>query len=130
MRHFVYISTAAAGVGPEDIARIVETAQRNNPPRGITGFLLYNGRNFMQLLEGEQGSLQSLMLSLTRDTRHHGIVRIEDIAIEERLFQDWNMPHLSMSGDLSEKRREIDAMLPDNLDPQVRRTVLNFTALS
>ena len=27
---------------------------RNNPERGITGLLLFNGRNFLQLLEGEE----------------------------------------------------------------------------
>ncbi len=52
MHQVLYISTAP-NLGDDVVAAILDQSQRNNPLQEITGFLLYNGRNFMQLLEGE-----------------------------------------------------------------------------
>ena len=36
-----------------EVDRIVAAAEQGNFERQITGFLIYNGRNFLQLIEGE-----------------------------------------------------------------------------
>jgi hypothetical protein len=84
MRQFVYISTASADLGQVDIVNILEASARNNPGREITGFLVFNGRNFLQLVEGPETSLLALMADITRDSRHSGIVRLEDNPITQR----------------------------------------------
>ncbi|MDN3646892.1 BLUF domain-containing protein [Pontixanthobacter aestiaquae] len=130
MRQFVYISTAAHEVSNDDVVNILESSRRNNPDRGITGFLIFNGRNFLQLVEGPEDALFSLMNQLARDSRHSGIVRLEDIPIETRTCEEWAMTRLRLIDPVQERRTNLDAILPASLAPNVRRTVLNFAALN
>ena len=130
MRQFVYISTASAAIGRPDVEAILEASQRNNPPRAITGFLIWNGRNFLQLIEGPQASLQSLMVTLARDPRHSGIVRIADVAITERAFAQWSMGQIDLAQDVALRREQLALDLPAMLDDNVRAAVLNFANLN
>ena len=128
MRHLLYISTAN-GVKEADIADIAAQSRDNNVTSDITGFLLFNGRNFLQLLEGEQAHLLSLMNRLALDTRHSGIVKIVDQPASERAFPDWGMEWLRIGKDREFWRQELDAMLPPSLDRQIKTAVLNFVEL-
>jgi len=42
----------------KEIGKILESAHRNNPARGITGALLYSGGYFCQVIEGSEESLE------------------------------------------------------------------------
>lgn len=130
MRQLVYISTGSAQLTEADVAGILETSQRKNPQRGLTGFLIYNGRNFLQLLEGDAAAIDILMEELRADKRHNGLVRIEDVAIDVRRFTDWTMRRLELSSEIDERRAKLREMLPDGFDDKVMRTVLNFASLN
>lgn len=129
MRHYVYISTAAA-LDDSDIEAILISSQRNNALNELTGFLIYNGRNFLQLLEGPEAALRSLMTRLARDPRHNGIVAMADVPITARSFASWDMKQLHLAEDVSARREKLAGALPDTLDSEVRRIVLNFAALN
>ena len=129
MRQYVYVSTAEQ-LDQDDVAAILAACQRNNAERGVTGFLLYNGRNFLQLLEGAATDLEWVMHRIERDTRHHGISRLYDEAADARACPDWLMKRIAL-GDSGEARRErLEAELPAVLDPHVRRMILNFALLN
>ena len=130
MRQLVYISTGSPELTEGDVADIVEVSQRENADRGLTGFLIYNGRNFLQLLEGDPGAIETLMKALVEDHRHSGIVRIEDVSIEDRRFSDWTMQRLELSTEVDQRRAKLSEMLPDRFDEKVMRTVLNFASLN
>jgi hypothetical protein len=129
MRRIVYISTAG-GVSAADVAHILESAERNNAQREITGFLLFNGRNFLQLIEGPKAGLMSLMTTLARDPRHSGMLTLIDEAIEDRSCPAWSMHHMRLSPDLDARRAHIDAELPVPISPQARKLVQNFAYLN
>ena len=129
MRRIVYISTAT-GLAPAEVERLVESAQRNNAERGISGFLIYNGRNFLQLVEGEQAALMSLMAKLARDPRHSGMLVLIDEPIEARSCPSWSMHHMPWSLDLGVRRESIRAGLPEPISPYARQLVENFAALN
>ena len=129
MRQLVYISTATPA-GAADIANILSTAENRNGQRGITGFLLFNGRNFLQLIEGESPDLLNLMARLAHDRRHNGMVTLEDRSIETRAFPEWAMRLLTISESVAERRGLIESQIGHDLDPEVRRTVLNFAGLN
>lgn len=129
MRRIVYISTAGA-LTAEDVDRLVESAQRNNAQREITGFLLYNGRNFLQLIEGPQASLMSLMAALARDPRHSGMLTLIDEPIEERSCPSWTMHRMRVPFDVALRREKIDAEIPDLISPHARQLVQNFACLN
>ncbi len=130
MRQIVYISTANANLLDTDIGNIMEASLRNNPRRDITGFLLFNGRNFLQLVEGPEESLDGLMADLDLDPRHGGIVLLENNAITQRSCDDWAMKRLMLADSVSTKQAAIKQHLPDSLDDRVKRTIQNFAALN
>lgn len=129
MRRIVYVSTAS-GLSAAEIAHILESAQRNNAEREITGFLLYNGRNFLQLIEGPQAALMSLMSTLARDPRHSGMLTMVDEAISERSCPSWTMHHMRLSADMGLRREHIDSEIPMLISAQARQMVQNFAYLN
>ena len=129
MRRIVYISTAG-GLASEEVARILESAQRNNAQREITGFLLYNGRNFLQLIEGPKAALMSLMATLKRDPRHSGMLTLVDEAIDERSCPSWSMHQMRLSQDIVARRAHIDSQLPVPISAQARQLVQSFACLN
>ncbi len=129
MRRIVYISTAT-GMPAAEVDRIVAAAEQGNFERQITGFLIYNGRNFLQLIEGEQAVLMSLMAKLARDPRHSGILRLIDEPITERSCAGWSMHRMRLGSDLAGRRAAIAAELPGMMSPGSRQLVENFAALN
>ena len=129
MRQFVYISTA---IDPDhvSISTILEQSQRNNPQRDITGFLLFNGRNFLQLVEGPDASLIALMNKLATDPRHGGITRLENLPIDRRACPDWTMQYLKLADSVAQRREKLQTSLPPSLAPEISRVVLNFAVLN
>lgn len=129
LHQYLYISTAP-NLGSDEISHILESCQRNNRERNVTGLLLYNGRNFMQLLEGEEVDLMWVMRRISSDPRHSGLSVLEDIPAKERACPDWHMRQIRLVDDVENRRAALDAELPVNLAPELRRVMLNFAALN
>lgn len=87
----VYVSTAQPGLTDSDIESLINVAQSNNDERFITGYLVHNGQNFMQLLEGPFNEVDEIYGRILRDRRHTGIVRIQAEWAETRVFPNWSM---------------------------------------
>lgn len=129
MRQYVYVSTAEQ-LEQDDVAAILASCQRNNSERGVTGLLLYNGRNFLQLLEGSDDDLEWIMRRIELDSRHHGISRLYDEPATERACPDWLMKRIALGDPGAARRERLEAELPATLDPHVRRMILNFAMLN
>ena len=129
MRQYVYVSTAES-LDSGAIESIVATAQRNNARNGITGFLLYNGRNFLQLIEGDRADVITLMGRIATDSRHDGIVRLHDGEADARACPGWSMQRLRLVNDPAQRRAAIAEELPDDLAPSIRQLVMNFAGLN
>ena len=87
----VYISSAVLGLNDRQIASIVRTSQINNEQLGITGILLYNSGNFMQLIEGEEEKVEGLYEKVKEDRRHTGVTLLLKEAITHKNFDNWVM---------------------------------------
>jgi hypothetical protein len=70
---------------------IVTSSTRNNPENDITGVLVATETHFLQVLEGEFGTLNSTFERIARDTRHDTVQLIRFTEIKERQFSDWAM---------------------------------------
>lgn len=126
---YLYISTAPS-LSREDVDSILASSQRNNPARGVTGLLLYNGRNFLQLLEGEESELVSLMVKISHDPRHTGISMIDRKMVETRACPIWAMRRVMIAESVEKRREALEAELPTGLDAQTRKIVTNFVVLN
>ncbi|RYY03259.1 MAG: BLUF domain-containing protein [Gammaproteobacteria bacterium] len=87
----VYISSAILGLNDRQIANIVRTSQINNEQLGITGILLYNNGNFMQLIEGEEEKVEALYEKVRGDRRHTGVTLLLKEPITHKNFDNWVM---------------------------------------
>ncbi len=126
---YLYISTAPS-LSREEVESILSSSARNNPARGVTGLLLYNGRNFLQLLEGEEAELVDLMLRITHDPRHSGVSVLDRRQISERACADWAMKRVLIAESVEDRQRLLEADLPDAMDAELRKLIVNFAVLN
>ncbi|WP_322105974.1 BLUF domain-containing protein [Paraburkholderia sp. J41] len=87
----VYISEVSEGLRASDIEQLVADSQRLNSARGISGFLVRAGPNFIQYLEGDRARVAALLRRMETDPRHRAmkILAIETIGV--RRFDGWSM---------------------------------------
>ncbi len=130
MLSVIYISVADPMIGEQDIAALLVQARRNNQRDALTGALIFNGHNFLQLLEGPADKVEACLAAIRRDPRHHGMVEIRRRDIDERSFAEWsmlydaqfrghddNLARLAVSGQLDAQ----DALMIDNFIALGRR---------
>lgn len=80
-----------------DVRKIVEEAKVHNAKSDICGVLIINDGRFLQILEGEQEDLSSLMGKIQKDNRHKNVDILVDQSVETRSFDDWNMEVFDLS---------------------------------
>lgn len=91
MLSVTYVSVADPFIGDADIAAILVSACRNNARDELTGALVYNGHNFLQLLEGPDEKVNACLAAIKKDPRHSGMTEVRRRAVEARDFGEWAM---------------------------------------
>tara|TARA_R110002051_G_C8602883_1_gene480696 strand:+ start:220 stop:669 length:450 start_codon:yes stop_codon:yes gene_type:complete len=132
MFRLIYISSASEEISPTDIQDILTTAVSNNRNMEITGLLMYNGLNFMQVLEGERDDVEPLFEKISQDKRHVSVASILQGDADTRIFAPWAMLFKKLKPETTEQdipevtMSEIMALeMPDN----VRAIIKNFDNL-
>ena len=87
----VYASSAVSPFSTEDLEDLLQIARANNTRLGITGLLLYAEGNFLQILEGDEKSVEDLFDHIEHDQRHRGIIRLITRRHASRSFSNWSM---------------------------------------
>jgi len=125
MHQLIYTSDARPGLSNEDLSRIVEQSARNNPSGDITGFLLFQGGRFLQLIEGPLIAIEMLMAQLAQDERHRDLRVLSRVPIAQRSFPQWRMRCVEV--EMTEER-ELERVLGTDRDgcqlPQAVREFL------
>ena len=97
MDRIIYCSTAKDSVTLETISSIVKAAAANNKEHGISGFLLFNQKFFVQVLEGESESLNHTYHKIVRDDRHEKLVILSlERNIPFRKFFEWDLAFVTL----------------------------------
>lgn len=92
LKQVIYTSTAAIPFTQDELRKLMEVSRRNNRRRKITGMLLYDVPQFLQVIEGPPEQIDELVNRLKSDTRHRDFrVQLEQIGSTEREFGDWEM---------------------------------------
>jgi hypothetical protein len=91
LTHCIYASLAAADFEEHEIPALLEQARTSNAKCGLTGMLLYIGKNFFQVLEGEEAIVDAVYDQISRDPRHARITLIIREPIADRSFSEWTM---------------------------------------
>ena len=128
MHRIVYVSTAS-DLSESDLAGLLAQATAHNASNDVTGFLLYNDRNFLQLIEGDADRIGQLMTRIEADARHNGVVRLIDEDAEIRCAPDWAMRRIATIPSLERRLDGLLTVLP-KLDPATAKLVCNFVMLN
>ena len=101
------------------VSNILEVSEANNGRNRITGFLIFDKANFLQILEGDPADVEQTYQRIALDSRHENIAVIERREVSGRAFADW-----AMGGYVrTPETRHIYARhgLQDTIDPQTLR---------
>lgn len=93
MYQLVYSSKAATSLSQPSVDTILETARKRNQQSAITGFLLFDGTTFLQLLEGEERAVMALFERISSDARHNKVEALIKDTASTRLFSNWSMAY-------------------------------------
>jgi hypothetical protein len=119
----IYTSSRRPKCSDEEIAKILDACNRNNPGKNITGILLHSDKRFLQYIEGDKNELSKLYAQIEADERHGGLNRRDFSPIEKRLFPSWHMGYkdvtknsLDFNTSISAQDKDIFKLLIENQD--------------
>ncbi len=121
MRQVVYISTASVDLHGSDTSRILGTSQVNNRRDGITGLLYFDGKRFLQAIEGEDPMLSLTLERIRADPRHRAVVILSDRTIDAREFGAWAMAERRPGSDAEPFLAQVSS-LAAQASPNIRAT--------
>lgn len=90
LKTICYISDSCQHESLDALKTLYSKARKNNIKNNITGILIYDNRNFLQVLEGNQESVVETFKRISLDSRHKNIFEIINTNIEQRIFEDYN----------------------------------------
>ncbi|MCB1928696.1 MAG: BLUF domain-containing protein [Rhodocyclaceae bacterium] len=102
MFYLVYVSSCRGLMSRSSVQQLLHQCVERNGPLGITGILLYQSGNFLQLLEGPQEVVETLYEKISGDPRHHQVTRVLSGNAPQRLFPNWSMAYKNLA-DLPER---------------------------
>jgi hypothetical protein len=70
------------------------------------------------------------MERITADPRHSGVSVLDRRAIEARACPDWAMKRVLIAESIASRRVMLERDLPEDLDPEVRKMIVNFAVLN
>jgi len=86
-----YISSASQPMSTGQLLALLQQCLRHNADDGITGMLLYGNDTFVQTLEGDEKTVESLYHKIESDPRHSHIRILQRKTIGDRQYSDWSM---------------------------------------
>ena len=123
LKSLAYTSLARPDLSPSDIRAIHQTARHLNALDGVTGLLVYDGRTFLQVIEGAESAIEHLLQRLMADPRHVGLTVEDQRYIEDREFPDWAMELALVSVGYLEAQSDIVERLPASVPDIVRNKI-------
>lgn len=88
-----YSSKAVEPFSSEALRQLIDSAAIYNEQHNITGILYYDDQahNFMQILEGGEKPVRTLMHKISNDKRHREIILRSKYKTDSRAFSDYPM---------------------------------------
>ena len=121
MLQLIYFSTAQLGLSVQELEKILVSAVANNQRKGVTGLLLFNGLNFLQILEGAPAEVDDLYDKISADPRHSGVRLIRRQEIKALSYPQWGMK-------LKEIGADFGAQDPLSLGQEAANALMNCSS--
>ncbi|MFK7815504.1 MAG: BLUF domain-containing protein [Gammaproteobacteria bacterium] len=99
MKQLTYVSSASDKMNEEQLINLLDRARTYNQQHGITGLLLYQEGNIIQVIEGGDSEVDTLFDKIKIDTRHKGIIVLLEEEVGKRFFPEWTMGYHNVTKD-------------------------------
>ncbi len=123
--HLFYVSSATQPFSEQQLKDLLVLSKDANKRHNITGMLLYEDGNFMQVIEGEEADIDRLMLNIQSDPKHAGIILLLKESIQARDFSSWSMGFKDTSSEKKEGFADfLSSTAQGNISPGIAKTLL------
>lgn len=132
MHLIVYTSHAVHSFGREEISRLRAFSASVNRFNDITGLLVFDGKRFIQAIEGETDTVIATMNRIYNDRRHKKIVIIEDRTTVFRQFGSWSTEYRQITETCNDTvfLDRVKSKVVDVEDDTTKAAFIGFAALS
>lgn len=126
--YLIYVSTATEPLSEIQLLDLLQQSRKNNLRLNVTGMLLYQGGQFMQMLEGDQETVLQLYEHICNDARHTDVVTLEQGALMRRNYSEWSMGFHNMDkrGDMPAYDQYIEQALMSRRFQEVTEGAFKF----
>lgn len=94
-----YASRISKALASEDIKNILQQSQTNNQADGVTGALCLSNGIFLQILEGDRNTVNSVYHKILQDSRHKDPAILDYREVTARQFSEWSMGLITRTDD-------------------------------
>jgi hypothetical protein len=97
MHQLIYLSQATRPLSAKALMCLLDQAWQANARQYLTGALVYGNKRFIQLLEGEQDTLEAAYARISQDPRHQHLCKVAHHPIAARSFAEWPLAFQTLS---------------------------------
>jgi len=108
-----YVSEAARGLGLRDLKQILRRSREHNFRSDLTGYLVFDGIHFAQLLEGPPAAVDEAMERIHVDPRHHDLELILHEDLTQRCFDGFCMGCANLAAPVQLDTSELRGLIRD-----------------
>lgn len=118
----VYVSETKNAFSEEELNSLAAESAKSNAKHGITGYLFYDNKAFLQYFEGTSDKVDQLHQNIAKDSRHSLRFVIVDEPLKYFRFMAWNMRYLTLE-DL--RQISIEQLMIDTLRNNTTTSMAN-----
>jgi hypothetical protein len=88
---YVYSSVATKAFTESELLELLERSREANAKLGLSGMLLYKNGDFLQVLEGPEEVVRTMIRKIRLDPRHKSMLKLLEGDYDGRQFPYWHM---------------------------------------
>ena len=100
-----YISNKNEDLSNDELDDLLKYLVKKNDEMHISGILMLKNNHFFQIMEGEADTINNLYDAIKKDLRHHGLIKLLETSITDRIFEDYQTNHFSVLTDYSSLKK-------------------------
>lgn len=119
IKQLIYASEINDSLSIDDLKLMFKQAARRNQDHGISGFIVFDGKYFLQIIEGDEVRVNKLYENIVNDKRHSNILLLGTKQNSQRDFKSWYLGYLDedkVIQDYHKKQTGKTNFLPHQLD--------------
>lgn len=126
LRCITYLSFASAHVRSNDVKNILEISRARNLSDSVSGVLIFNGAVFVQIIEGPDRKIGSLITRIKNDHRHVELQILMDKPVLDRLFVNWSMGYVDLENGELRGEAAVISGIKRNLPRELRDVLFSM----